>query len=147
MKRFWDKVDIGGPNQCWFWKSAKTSRGYGAFFIDSRIVNAHRMAWELANKSDIPGGMVIRHKCDVCSCVNPAHLEIGTSADNSMDMVERKRSPAGDKNGAAALSEIDAKFIKFWLRRGFVGSHIAEAFSVCKGMIYHIKHGRNWNHI
>ena len=36
-------------------------------------------------------GKVVRHKCDNHTCKEPTHLELGSNADNSQDMVDRKR--------------------------------------------------------
>lgn len=36
-------------------------------------------------------GPVLRHRCDNPPCINPAHLEPGTQADNVRDMAERGR--------------------------------------------------------
>jgi hypothetical protein len=84
-------VDFG-PD-CWLWKGAKHSMGYGKFNLTAtQQVFAHRMAWELWNGRSIPPGLVIRHTCDTPLCVNPMHLLLGTRADNSRDMVERGRS-------------------------------------------------------
>lgn len=35
---------------------------------------------------------MVRHTCDIRNCVNPAHLIVGTSADNVRDMLERNPS-------------------------------------------------------
>jgi hypothetical protein len=72
---------------CWLWIGARHSMGYGKF--DGEM--AHRYAWQLVN-GPIPDGLVVRHRCDVPLCVRPEHLELGTRADNSRDMVERGRS-------------------------------------------------------
>jgi hypothetical protein len=51
---------------------------------------AHRVAYELFY-GPIPEGQVVRHKCDYGLCCNPAHLLVGTQADNLADMRSRGR--------------------------------------------------------
>jgi hypothetical protein len=51
-----------------------------------------------------PPQKVVLHNCDVPSCVSPAHLRIGTQADNLMDALHRgrrrlARSPASGGGG------------------------------------------------
>lgn len=73
-------------NGCRVWNWAVQRKGYASVWIDGRGVKAHRVAYELANGS-IPEGMVIRHTCGNPSCVNAAHLRVGTPAENARDMV------------------------------------------------------------
>lgn len=90
--RFWSKVDKG--ERCWIWTGYRCNSGYGrmTFEQDGRIVTwlAHRLAWKFENGS-IGEGAVIRHKCHNRACVNPAHLEDGTQADNMEDYSIRKK--------------------------------------------------------
>lgn len=92
--RFWSKVDTSaGLFGCWLWTGA-TARGYGTFGSGGqfgRNVLAHRFAWQRKN-GPIPAGMVICHSCDNPPCVNPAHLWIGTHADNVADKIAKGRS-------------------------------------------------------
>lgn len=75
---------------CWLWTKAVTPAGYGTF-TKSRIVRyAHRASYACFN-GQIPDGLLVRHACDVRSCINPAHLVTGTHADNSADAVQRGR--------------------------------------------------------
>lgn len=76
--RFWSKVDVTGD--CWLW-TATTRDGYGRFWLDYEFKSAHRVAFELKS-GPIPVGLVIDHLCGVRNCVNPAHLDTTTSADN-----------------------------------------------------------------
>ena len=75
--RFWAKVDRGGPDECWLWTAHIDRDGYGRF----ERIGAHRWAYEFAI-GPIPDGMQIDHLCRVRRCVNPAHLETVTLAEN-----------------------------------------------------------------
>lgn len=97
-ERFWSKVDRRGADECWSWTASTFRHGYGKFQLgrddehpDGRVAYAPRVAWELANGRAIPDGKVVRHHCDNPPCCNPAHLAVGTQAENTSDMVRRGR--------------------------------------------------------
>lgn len=99
-ERFWSKIDKNGPipshlpelGPCWVWTSPSVNpRGYGAFRLGKSHVQAHRYAYELLEKP-IPDGLTIDHLCWNILCVNPAHLEPVTMAENLRRLWERRKA-------------------------------------------------------
>ena len=151
LERFWSKVDRGAPDECWMWKGTialpnKCGQRYGSFGIsDGKPVNyrAHRFAWMLYN-GRIPEGMVIMHSCDVPLCVNPAHLKLGTQAENVADRDSKGRTAKGEKQGASKLTETQARFIK---RSSKPTQVLANRFGIHYTTVMKIKQGINWAHV
>jgi hypothetical protein len=106
VERFWSRVDRRGPNECWEWVACRSRRGYGRTAIFGKVDGAHRVAYRLA-KARIPTGLMVRHRCDNPPCCNPQHLVVGTAADNSRDMVQRRHHRAlhGITSPTARLTE------------------------------------------
>lgn len=78
---------------CIEWGMSAT-KGRGKVSLNGRKVYVHRAMWEQVN-GPIPSGMLACHACDNPLCVSPAHIFIGTHADNMRDMVEKGRSTKG----------------------------------------------------
>ena len=80
-----DRVDRSStPDQCWPWTGPTLRDGYGQFNVGGTSYRAHRVAWELTN-GPIPDGLEVLHACDNPPCCNPAHLSVGTHAENVAD--------------------------------------------------------------
>ena len=118
-ERFEEKYVKGSIDQCWEWNANKLPKGYGMIGAGGRLnrrqAYAHRVAYQLY-VGEIPKGMLVCHRCDNPSCVNPTHLFLGTQKDNIQDCVKKGRNKngnsKGEKNGRAKLTVEDVLVIR-----------------------------------
>lgn len=146
---FWPRVPSHlPPSLCWPWEGNRDIEGYGRLkiYVPKNVVKAHRQMW-VFTFGDIPQGQVVRHKCDNPPCVNPSHLELGSSVDNRMDAVKRGRAAKGEQNGLSKLTEIEVLAIRQLHREGFNNEEIAVGFGVRRTSIRSILLGRTWGHV
>lgn len=77
-------------SECILWSKNKNKRGYGITMFRGKCMGAHRASW-IENYGDIPDGMLVCHKCDNPSCINPEHLFLGTQSENMQDCKRKGR--------------------------------------------------------
>jgi hypothetical protein len=150
-ERFWPKVDKRGHDECWLWTGPRTPKGYGAFFY-GRHMNAHRAAFQLHTGQDLRSSKVlVCHRCDNPPCVNPAHLFLGTNADNRADMKAKGRGRSGTKPGEDSghnkVTEAEVIEIRRRCRAGERQYDVAAVFGIAQGTVSDIICKRTWRHI
>lgn len=155
-QRFWEKVDKQKKNECWEWLAHKHSNGYGQF---ERGKLAHRFSWELhfgeipKDKNDRHGTFYVLHRCDNRICVNPNHLFLGTTKDNTRDMVKKGRvsrthQGRGEKQGNSKLTEEVVKIIReLYKRPDLTQAILAREFNTHQTTICGIVKRKSWKHI
>lgn len=134
-------------------------------------VYAHRVSYEM-HHGPIPEGYYVCHTCDNPSCVNPAHLFVGTNSDNIKDCVSKGRhwtqknpekilrgenSPShlhperltrGESHGKSVLTK--EKVIK---AHALISSgaatykYVADLFGVSDATIRSAVRGETWKHL
>jgi HNH endonuclease len=100
-KRFWAKVDIKGPNDCWNWKSFLYDHkdGYGGFKYSNSPLRAHRVSWVMHYEIPIKKQLTISHACDNRICCNPGHIFLATQRINMKDAGLKNRHPRDKTTG------------------------------------------------
>jgi hypothetical protein len=145
--RFWSKIERGGDDECWLWISGTDPYGYGRFKFGGQYFVAHRFAWRLSF-GEIPEGLCACHACDVRRCCNPAHLFLGTRADNTRDMVEKGRQARGERTGNSKLDADSVREIRGLYADGrYTQEVLGQRFGVSRRLISAIVNHERWSHI
>ena len=142
--RFWAKVDVRSPDECWLWLGARSGLGYGCFTIKHAAYTAHRIALAAA-ATEVPVNRGVMHGCDNPPCCNPAHLSLGTQAENMRDMRKKGRQNyvRGSSVGLAKLTESAVRDIRN--SRTFKAVDLAETYGVTRSTIYNVWSRKTWS--
>jgi len=144
---FWKRVQKRGEDECWEWQSDIDKYGYGVLNGRPREgfrkikYKAHRMAWEFTNGC-IPDGLCVCHSCDNPPCCNPNHLWLGTSQENTADMVKKGRS--AHNRAEEKLTESEVLIIR---EMSGTNDEIAKMFGVSRRAINAVRNYESWRHL
>lgn len=133
------------PSGCWIWTACLGNKSYGLFKLDGKHQRAHRLSYQCF-KGEIPDEMLVCHTCDNPTCVNPAHLWVGTNDDNMNDKVKKGRQSRlhGETNGFSKLTEDDVKAIRADKR---LQRQIAADYGIHQANVSLIKLRKSWSHV
>ena len=139
-ERFFSKVNK--TPTCWEWTAGTCASGYGAFsFGRNNTQKAHRISY-VYFKGEIPEGLVVRHKCNNPSCVNPKHLVLGTKKENGQDRklsgkTAGKRHYKAKKRRFKIWNDETSEYFEFDYQFEAV-----EKLNISSGLVCHLLKGR-----
>lgn len=163
-ERFWARVAIAGPDDCWHWRGSRKTTGYGHFQVCRKPRRTHRVAFALEYGA-VPYDAYVLHHCDQPSCVNPYHLWLGTQSDNIRDCQQKGRHRGGrgrrgehrirqrhgvccgERHGMAKLTTANVLEIRQRWHGGERQAALAREFGVSRPAMFQIVHGRSWCHV
>jgi hypothetical protein len=133
---------------CWEWNGKPRGKfGYARIQVNGVAKPAHRAVYEVL-VGPVPDHLHVCHQCDNPKCVNPAHLFVGTQADNIQDMVTKGRQARGERISTAKLTAEQVTEIRRLYVPRKMGSHrLARRFGVSKVTIQRILNRKIWQHI
>lgn len=124
---------------CWIWQHGKFGTGYGLCCDAGHNRHAHVVYWERVN-GPVPAGLVLDHVyargCRSRLCVNPAHLEPVTQAEN----MRRSRR--------TILTPEDVRAIRaLYAAGGILQREIGVRYGVTESTIYGVVARLTWRDI
>ena len=135
------------PKSCFLWPRG-LSYGYGRLRFRGRRALAHRLilAWKLGHDSDLDlaADVQTRHSVNCVSraCVNPHHLQPGSSQENILDNIERD-----GRHNTAKLDADQVNAIRCRLVVGETQAAIAADYGVSQITISRISTGEAWAYV
>lgn len=137
-QRFFAKTTESSTG-CMIWTGAVQRHSYGAFKIGHQKIDAHVASWRIANGGKpVPIGQLVMHKCDCRMCVNPEHLQLGTTSQNMLHAHKDGRGEDFKLQGEECRNAILTEDIVRALRHEYESTPIS-------GRKLAAKHGLNYS--
>lgn len=148
IQRFMERVSVE-EDGCWIWTAGKDHDGYGCFraVIDGKQYHrAHRFSVVYHKGVHPEQSQNVCHTCDNPACVNPAHLFIGSVAENQQDKWRKNRGYVhrGGSHWIAKLNEDDVRVIRASTDKQ---KDIAAKFGITQTTVSDIRRRKSWAHI
>ena len=138
-----ENVRIDEQTGCWIWTLSLTQPGYGQLGVNGKIKRTHRLSYELF-KGPIPQGMFVCHHCDNRACLNPQHLFVGTSKENTRDMILKNRQK---KPGGRKFTREDINHFRSEAANGVSRIELCETYHVSYKQLSRIINYRDWKNV
>lgn len=166
LEAYWAKVDRRDEDGCWIWKGARTTGGYGQ--ISSRSTHRSRTVRALAThvalaidgRARPQPNAVAMHSCDNPRCVNPRHLNWGTTTENMQDMWRKGRAGTQRRIAEAmdlaasnlprrrgGLTKLDAKAVAYIRSSDKRTCDLARELDVSWTAIDNVRKGKVWKDV
>lgn len=158
IDKFWERVRITKPDECWIWQGGLNSKkqgfDYGLFWIPKvgkylahRLAVSFELGYEVRSED-------VRHSCDNPPCCNPNHLIPGSHKENMEDRKTRDRAvfEKGEDRYNAKLNDDLVRWIRRIHRlhlkyKKYTKAEIARTCGVHQTLIKRIIDRKAWSHV
>ena len=156
MKRFHSEFDrwlpgFGPTTPCNIYRGGATKDGYCQQMRNGRRHYAHRWAYADARGIDVDDPAmpeVVEHRCDKRRCVNPEHLQAGTTYTNNKDKQAKGRYPKGSEIHTSRLDVEKVREIRrLHAEEGVAQKDLAGWFGVSQSSINRVVLRRSWKRV
>jgi hypothetical protein len=154
FEKAWDrlirpKIKRSATGCCWLYTGTVDAAGYGSVLVGGaagKRTKVHRIAYAIFN-GPLVDGLFVMHSCDEPSCVNPAHLSLGTCADNQRDMARKGRSYHGERHHMAKVTSDIVRAIRAERAAGARLRVLAGRYGISEMAVSDIARRKKWAHV
>lgn len=139
---------------CLEWQRSCTGAGYGQFYINQRHKLVHRLMAQLVlpNPENKP---VVMHLCDNRKCINPDHLQWGTTKENAQDCFNKGRMVIPNNKGRSRkpgvantkLTQEQVLEIRLMDNSIYTFKQMGEMYGVTRSLIGYIRNNKIWQNV
>lgn len=145
VERFWSHVLF--DDECWLWAGPVANDGYGKMNAQRKQWRAHRLSWTIT-RGPLNDTVSVLHRCDTPLCVRPAHLFLGTNADNVRDMVDKGRQARGERLATAKLTAEMVSELRRLYAAGTYNQHqLAAIYGVTQTAVWFALQRKTWRNV
>lgn len=144
LREFIQANSTANVEGCWLWQRYTMPKGHGRIRWLGKMELVHRLSFRAWHGE--PGDLLVCHRCDVPSCVNPEHLFRGSHQDNMRDRNAKGRTARGERAGRS-LPRSRVELIRWLAASGCRRSSIARAVDVATSTVSRILDGNRWSEV
>lgn len=135
---------VQNANGCMIWKGAKSTNGYAQIKQNGKTKRANRIVKQLQIGRELRSDECAMHTCDTPLCLNPDHLVIGSTQDNTADMVRKGRQARWERHHNAKLTVQQVGDIRREYESGMKLRELAPKYGVSEHTISNIVQAQTW---
>lgn len=132
-----------GEAACWPWMGTLSHDGYGLFCVKRKWRKASRVALKFSG-ANVPDDMCVCHTCDNRRCCNPAHMFLGTNADNTADKVAKGRQSRG--GAVSKLTADQVRIMRTDAASGLTHAALSRQYGISRPSVSAIVRRKTWKH-
>lgn len=146
IRRICERVEVDPVSGCMNWAGGANPGGYGVIGLQGRGTMLVSRVVVLLGGVVLTRGRHVLHRCDNPRCVNPAHLWVGSNAENVADRCRkgRTRVAVGERQWCAKLNGDTVRLIR---AASGTNAQLAGRFGVSVTAVRKVRARITWRHI
>ncbi len=150
IERFYRRIRLNPFTGCHEWTGGHMPNGYGAVYLGTNNVGAHRVGYCLFNRVGLEAtkGWCVCHRCNNKGCVNGEHLYLDTAIENTRQAARDGLFDHGRRQHLAKMTDETVKEARELYATGdYTMDQLAERFGITFAPMQALLRRNSWKHV